>query len=390
MKLNKQFILYSLLGILITSCIRDEAPNAEADIKGVSFKDNILASALFNLNPSYDDHLKAYPLLIKVKEGTPLDKLSPIFKLTPGAAIQPENGSEQDFSNGNKVYYTVTSEDKAWTRVYAISVREQLITDIPGEFHFENVRLIKGLQPDKKYYYHEFYEEQGGLELTWASGNEGFNWAASKSLTEDYPTVQYNQGKEGKCVRLVTRSTGSLGAMVGMPIAAGNLFIGEFDMTDALSSPLKATHFGTPFCYMPRRLKGWYKYKAGERFYENGGYTDRQDILNIYAIFYEGKTSAGNGNSIEITMDGNLANRNYEDPHMVAIALISNPHETDSWEFFDIPFDYQRYGKEIDKAKLATGDYKVSIIFSSSKDGAIFEGAPGSTLLVDEVELIYE
>ncbi|WP_289188337.1 PCMD domain-containing protein, partial [uncultured Bacteroides sp.] len=26
----------------------------------------------------------------------------------------------------------------------------------------------------------------------------------------------------------------------------------------------------------------------------------------------------------------------------------------------------------------------------SSKDGATFEGAPGSTLLIDEVELIYE
>ena len=67
-----------------------------------------------------------------------------------------------------------------------------------------------------------------------------------------------------------------------------------------------------------------------------------------------------------------------------------NPHETDKWEYFDIPFDYQRYGKTIDNAKLAKGEYKISIIFASSKDGATFEGAPGSTLLVDEVELTYE
>ena len=40
--------------------------------------------------------------------------------------------------------------------------------------------------------------------------------------------------------------------------------------------------------------------------------------------------------------------------------------------------------------KLAKGEYKISIIFASSKDGATFEGAPGSTLLVDEVELTYE
>lgn len=32
MRLNKLFILYSLFGILMASCIKDEAPNAEADI----------------------------------------------------------------------------------------------------------------------------------------------------------------------------------------------------------------------------------------------------------------------------------------------------------------------------------------------------------------------
>ena len=392
MRLNKLFILYSLLGILMASCIKDEAPNAEADITGISFEDNILASTHFNLNPSYDDNLQAYPISVKVKEGTPLNRLSPLFELTPGATISPESGSEHDFSNGKRVKYTVTSENKAWQRVYSIGVREQSISDIPNEFHFEDVRLIKGLLSvdEKKYYYQEFYEEQDGLELTWASGNEGFNWAASKSLTEDYPTVQYTEGKEGKCVKLETRLTGSLGALVKMPIAAGNLFIGEFDMTNALSKPLEATRFGIPFCYKPARLKGWYKYKTGERFYENGKYTDRKDMMNIYAIFYEGKNYDEQGNATEITLDGNLPNQDYEHSNMVALALMPNPHETDKWEYFDIPFDYQRYGKTIDNAKLAKGEYKISIIFASSKDGATFEGAPGSTLLVDEVELTYE
>ena len=63
------------------------------------------------------------------------------------------------------------------------------------------------------------------------------------------------EGKEGKCVKLETRLTGSLGALVKMPIAAGNLFIGEFDMTNALSKPLEATRFGIPFCYKPAQLE---------------------------------------------------------------------------------------------------------------------------------------
>lgn len=100
MRLNKLFILYSLFGILMASCIKDEAPNAEADITGISFEEDVLASARFNLNPSYNDNLQAYPILVKVKEGTPLNKLSPLFELTPGATISPKSGSEHDFSDG--------------------------------------------------------------------------------------------------------------------------------------------------------------------------------------------------------------------------------------------------------------------------------------------------
>ncbi len=374
MKLTKIFLQCTLIGILLGSCIQDEAPNAEADITGISFQEDVLANSYIDLNPPYNEISKAYPILISVKEGTDLNNLAPIFELTPGATISPASGSSQNFTN--PVRYTVTSEDKKWKRIYLITAKEQHPSNIPTTYHFEHVRLIKNI-------YQEFYSEENGEELTWASGNAGFNFAMSTATTDQYPTVQYAHGKVGKCAKLETRTTGELGEMVKMPIAAGNLFIGSFNMLNAITSPLTATRFGVPFYNKPIRLIGYYKYKAGEKFYENGGYTDRKDMFNIYAIFYE--TSKGTD-----MLDGNLANENYNNPNMVALALISNPHETDEWEFFDIPFDYKRYGKTIDETKLANGGYKVSIIFASSKDGALFQGAPGSTLLVDEVELIYE
>lgn len=40
--------------------------------------------------------------------------------------------------------------------------------------------------------------------------------------------------------------------------------------------------------------------------------------------------------------------------------------------------------------KLAEGKYNLAIVFSSSIRGDHFEGAPGSTLLIDEIELGYE
>lgn len=385
MKLNKLFILGSLLAILMSSCIKDEAPNAEADITGISFKGNILANSYINLYPTYNESLNSYPIQISVKEGTDLTSLAPVFELTPGATINPASGSSQNFTN--PVRYTVTSEDKKWQRVYTLTIKIQKPSYIPTSYNFEDVRLIKGIStkpdPEKEKYYDEFYEIKDGEELTWASGNSGFNLAMSEATTAEYPTAQYTDGKVGKCAKLETRTTGSLGQLVNMPIAAGNLFIGRFEIKDAMSNPLGATRFGVTFYKKPVRLTGYYKYKAGEKFYENGGYTNRKDMFNIYAIFYE--TSKG----IDM-LDGNLANENYNNPNMVALALISNPHETDKWESFDIPFDYDRYGKTIDATKLANGGYKVSIIFASSKDGALFQGAPGSTLLIDEVELIYE
>ena len=46
------------------------------------------------------------------------------------------------------------------------------------------------------------------------------------------------------------------------------------------------------------------------------------------------------------------------------------------------------YGKTIDPQKLANGGYNVSIVLSASKDGDVFQGAPGSTLLIDDLELV--
>ena len=43
---------------------------------------------------------------------------------------------------------------------------------------------------------------------------------------------------------------------------------------------------------------------------------------------------------------------------------------------------------EIDDTKLQNGKYKLGIVLSSSVDGAYFRGAVGSTLYVDELELI--
>ena len=46
-------------------------------------------------------------------------------------------------------------------------------------------------------------------------------------------------------------------------------------------------------------------------------------------------------------------------------------------------------GKVFDKEKQQRGEYAITVVASSSKNGAFFEGAVGSTLMVDEIEIIW-
>ena len=375
MKSIKIFAATLLVGLAGTSCIKDEELNTEADITECILSADLLSKPSIDVYRPFDKNLNAYPIYLPIRNGVDVSKLAPEFELTPGAVIEPASGSVQDFSYAKPVRYTVTSEDNQWHRTYAVIARTQ--RNIPTYFHFETA--------DTKGKYHIIEEKLDDRVLTWGSGNGGFSLAMSKAEPTDYPTVLSPDGYRGNCVKMVTRTTGDLGQMVKMPIASGNLFIGQFEIQHALSKPLESTKFGEPFVHKPIRLKGYYRYKAGPQFFENNKPVDKKDMMNIYAIFYE--------STDEVPMlDGNIQENNYEHPNMVALALIDNPHETkgNQWEEFDIVFDYDRYGKTIDPEKLKDGKYNLSIVFAASVNGATFSGAPGSTLMVDEMELIYE
>ena len=329
-------LLTCTIGIfLCTSCIKDEAPNAEADIEKCILPADILSGTEIDYNLPFDESLNAYPIYIEVNNGTDLTAQAPTFELTPGATINPASGTTHNFTK--PVRYTTTSEDGKWHRTYAISLHYPSTTNIPTSFHFETVKKVSN--------YYVFYEEAPGhATLTWASGNQGF-------------------------------------ALTG----GGNLFIGKFELLNALGDALAATKFGTTFYYQPTKLTGYYKYKAGPKFYENGEYTDRKDVFNIYALFYEKDDKVQ-------TLDGHIATNNYEHPNMVALAIIDQADavETEEWKRFELPFDYERFGKTIDLEKLAKGQYNISIILSASKNGDEFKGAPGSTLLIDDLEIEYK
>ena len=388
MKKTALFLL--LAATMPTACIQDEAPNAEADILSITLPEGVAIENTPDYYRSYDSQTDAYPISIEVAFGTDLSAISPTFELTPGATlkviekgdtidVETVNSKAQNFST--PVRYIVTSESRMWQRVYLVDIRYPEDREIPTKYHFESV-IAQG----NYYLFHETAD--GCAPLTWASGNPGFDIAAQlQGITSphSYPTTIEEEGYSGRCLKLQTLLTGEWGERVGKPIAAGNLFMGTFYLPTAITNSLNSTRFGIPFKHRATALVGYYRYTAGKAFYDNGNYTDEKDKFSIYAIFFE------KGDDVPY-LDGHIPSQGFNHPRIVATALMeeSEKIESSEWRRFEIPFDYTRYGKEIDPEKLAAGKYQIAVVFASSSGGDEFKGAPGSTLYIDEVELLYE
>ena len=388
---QSRFIVAALSMSCITtlsSCFKEEPLNAECDIEQayIHADNKILLNLLFT-NPSdtlVNVQSDQTNIEFTMRPFAALTKQAPIFRLTPGATISPESGSLQDFSKG-PVTYTVTSEDKQWSRTYQVRIKKGQTT-IPNEieFEFENAYLSKG-------YYNWQENWNGDILDIWATGNSGFNISNPSAKPEKYPTVMIEDGYKGKGVKLTTQRTSKLADKVHKPIAAGNLFIGQFDATDALlGDAMKATKFGHPFSFSakPAKLEGWYKYQAGEKFTDkNMKELNRHDYGTIYAVLYENIDEKGNA----VLLYGDNVQTSKQ---IVALALVGETHDdngkvaignTPEWHHFSVDFEYK---KAIDLIKLKNGGYSLSIVCSSSSDGANFLGAEGSTLWIDSFKLI--
>lgn len=355
-----------LLVSLFTSCIREEALNVEAAIDSCSGSNIELADV-------NNDHT----VTLYVQRGIDVAHLNVSFVLANGATISPSETLNNDVTNtydlSSPRIFKVTSEDGKHTALYTVTA---LQTELPTEYHFENI-----ISSDDNPYdiFYEFNASKKEL-VRWSSGNAGYKLTAMANTQVDYPTLQDDNGESGKCLKLVTRNTGSFGAMVKMYIASGNLFIGSFDLTNALTNPLKATRFGFSFFRTPLRLTGYYKYKAGDVYTQKGvNVTGIRDKFDIYAMLYRADNNAD-------MLDGTNATTSSK---IVLLARINKDNivESDNWTAFDLPFENMN-GTDINPTDLAAGKYKLAIVFSSSIDGGNFNGAVGSTLYIDEVKLV--
>ncbi len=370
-----------ILAAINTSCFKEEPLNTECDIEKAWVHVNDLDASFYNANDTLINVISNEDKIVfTMRDDADVTAFAPQFTITPGATITPASGSVHDFSNG-PVTYTVTSQDGKWSRKYLVSCnRMARYTTSVIDFDFEHYELDKD--------YHKFYVwhntlPDGSLGDDWATGNYGFYIANSNSAPNEFPTFVLENGYEGHGVQFVTRDTGPMGRRLGKPIAAGNLFLGKFNIISALLQPLKATEFGIPFTQKPVKLSGYYQYSPSSPFTDKdfNVHPERTDAGDIYSVLYINHDR--NGNPLVLYGDNVLSSEN-----IVAVARVKNVNETNGqWVKFDIEYEYK---KEIDPEMLANRGYNLTIVFSSSIDGATFEGAIGSTLKIDSVKLTCE
>lgn len=392
---------FSLIAVVafattLTSCFKDEALNNECDIEKAWIQvDNPDAVFFQPSNAELPDieSTKTDLIFPDLRPNSDVTALPVYFKVTDGATITPENGSVQNFADG-PVTYVVTSEDGQYNRTYRVFIKatDAGTTPDPGNpdkpeeqlgyvhYDFENYFLDPA---SSKFYVWSDYENGSN----WATGNPGFKIAKGSATPDQYPSTPLAEGYDGAAVKLVTSDTGPFGVVVNMRIAAGNLFTGVFDSKSATKAPLKATHFGdgsyNQINYRPVTLAGYYQYTPGEVFTDKAGkeVAGRIDQGDIYAVVFRNVDSEGK--SFYLTGDNVLTS-----PQIVALARVPNVVKTEGgWQNFSVDFNYSG---ELDPTILANYGYSMAVVFTSSIDGAAFQGAVGSTLLIDKVSIAYK
>lgn len=302
-----------------------------------------------------------------------LEALVPTIVVSTGAKVSPESGVALDFSK--PVTYTVTSEDGIITTTYTVSVSEK-----KAIYDFETwVNAVPDLEPENT-----FYEVAGG----WSSSNSGAQLLKVLGMTDRYVVTQTNDAHLGETAASISTidSKGANFIFVRVPkVTTGTLFQGLF-ITDPTNT-LNSTKFGIPYNKKPITLKGFYKYTPGEIFYRCASpatcdiATEDPNTIDecaINAVLYE----VADYDDESQYLTGVTVN-DPRNEQIVAVAQLQDGTAKADWTSFEIPFTYKR---DYDPAKK----YRFAIICSSSSDGDNFNGAPGSTLIVDDFEVVVE
>lgn len=197
----------------------------------------------------------------------------------------------------------------------------------------------------------------------WGTGNPG-----AASFIGNL-TTQTNDAVSGTAARLESK-------WAVIKLGAGNLFTGDFTL-DGTHGKL---NFGRPFTSFPTALRLYYKYtpttidRIGDDSLES--LRGKSDTCHIYVALSDKSEPY-----VIRTRPSERQLFNKNDANIIAYGEFLSAATQSSYKQITIPLDY--------RATNRTPKYIV-IVCAASKYGDYYTGGAGSTLFIDEMELVYE
>ena len=347
--------------------------SSEAKITGFTFDSDVVTE-----QPVIDDEKGTITFKVSKDAANEALILLPSITVSEKAVVTPASNVKQDFSNNKKVEYTVTAEDGTMKK-YSVFISG---TNKVVVYDFEDW-TVDETQTTPEY---QYPIAVGG----WASCNQavvfikGFGaFAQPNPITYNgpFPINKTEEAHGGNyAAELVSIDTTGSDNMLGQKVpkvTTGSIFLGTFVATNALKDPMTTTLFGIEYTEKPLLVKGFFKYTPGTEFYNSNGVLepDTKDECALSAVLYEVEDVK------KETLDGNNI---YTSDKIVASAVYTNTG-TSEYTPFELKLEYKK-DKEYDPNKK----YKFAVIFSASKDGAAYNAAVGSRLLIDDVTIVNE
>ena len=204
----------------------------------------------------------------------------------------------------------------------------------------------------------------------WDSGNSGTGSALGL-----YSTTKDENGTEKNCVKMYSSYVEKTVVFVQVKkFVAGNIFIGKYTGTDMGSQAAKL-RFGNKYTSRPSKLTFDYKYKS--EVVNRGTYNEmsgKPDLCHVYIALttkqYDIDTSK-ESTFIKFESDENV----------IAYGEFFSDQTTDAFKSQTIKLKY----KQLDKKPTY-----IVITATSSKYGDYFTGGEGSTLWLDNMNLVFD
>jgi len=356
----KKYILILFVSFFTFSCIKE-------DFFGFSNFGNIKSIVVSNQASNAVIDLSELTVQVEIPAGVDLTSVSiETLTLSSFATSDKNVGDKLNLSDPEEI--VVTAEDGS---IYTWKVIALVASDAPqlanGDFNAWYKTASDYFEPG-----------QDAATTIWGTGNPG------TQILNKLATIPYDLGMQNLAAKMITLDNGFLAGTFGAPISAGSIFTGVFDKDKVdPSDPQAAINFGVPFSGRPEKVRFKYQFVGGEVNKDKSGKKlDYPDMLDIYAL-------------LEIRIGGKTERlatawfRSSEDqPELITIEIPFTYGELDSsFPDFMNPTDHGFVSSDSASFVLPT---HITFVASSSFDGANFAGAIGSTLILDDVEMVYK